>query len=199
MKHVAILAEDSRLRFGEMINVLHMGPPLVAGAETRSTIPDDKATCEAHVVGSTELSAEDREGMRTWLAEVDKEKRPARSSSSYTAIPPMEWITDSISGVRRYRRFSCVGFIVECYKSVEIVLLDIEAGDVPSVSIAIISDIYGDRLRLYPQLRGSIGLYGDGPWPALLPGYVLHALDRGDESIRESPHKPESSAEAHFP
>ena len=76
VRHVAILREDTDLKYGEKARVWHMGPPLVAGEATART-PRANPQCVVHVVGSTSLSLEEIEAIRDWLSEVDKEESPA--------------------------------------------------------------------------------------------------------------------------
>jgi hypothetical protein len=39
-----------------------------------------------------------------------------------------------------------------------------------------------------PRVRETYGIPGDGPWPVVLAGYVMNALDRTGEEIRGTPH-----------
>jgi hypothetical protein len=48
------------------------------------------------------------------------------------------------------------------------------------------------------RLREHLGIPGDGPWPVVLAGYVLHALNRTKEDVRRRPYSP-SRNDATFP
>ena len=77
------------------------------------------AKCQAHVVGWLSLTSDEREGITDWLAEVNKRVRPntmAGLAEQYTvSLPPDEqWRRDE-KGVRLYRRFSCVSFVLAAY------------------------------------------------------------------------------------
>lgn len=189
VRHVALLREEGRAAFGSQVHVFHMGPPLVVGAQTLSrTTP--APTCPCHVAGMLSLTADERDGILDWLAEVDKEDRPEgvmRMWQTYTVDPPEIWQEDE-RGVRLYGRFSCGGFVLACYRDgAGILLIDVaNARDWPAVTIDEIARAYGPRVRDMETLRRRLGIPGDGPWPVLLAGYVVHAFNRADQEIRNS-------------
>ncbi len=49
-----------------------------------------------------------------------------------------------------------------------------------------------------PNFRERLGIAGDGPWPVVLAGYVLGALNRSETEIRASRYQPMGGDE-YFP
>ncbi|MBN2476360.1 MAG: hypothetical protein JXB62_17235 [Pirellulales bacterium] len=153
------------------------------------------------------LDLDDREGIEDWLAEVDTEPPPENPFKRYVVRPHCDWQTAPETGRRLYRRFSCAGFVVECYRSVGINLVNTREADLPDVEYAMIKHAYPqvkDRANVQEAMGGltldDLGLGGDGPWQVVLAGYVFHALDEiSDENPRAAPHAPASTAEAYYP
>jgi hypothetical protein len=105
-----------------------------------------------------------------------------------------------VTGNPRYWRFSCVGFVLECYlQGTGIQLLDWQSTAFPRVTLSELRSIYTDRNILAQKHCEELGLTGDGPWPIALPGYLFHCLQRDPEIVRRIPYLPLSSSEAHFP
>lgn len=189
VRHVALLREDSNVLHGLNVHVFHMGPPLVVGVRSQEQA-GDAPTCGPHVGGWLSLTADEREGITDWLAEVDKEHRPIEPMGpwrTYIVDPPERWHEDE-KQVRLYRRFSCGGFVLACYRDgAGITLIEVPPPVAwPEVSLDQIVRVYGPEVRERERLRRSLGLPGDGPWSVLLAGYVIHAFDRPDNEIRTS-------------
>jgi hypothetical protein len=203
VQHIALLTGEEDLFFEQDVTVWQMNPPLVVGLQSRQEAGKDSDKCKSHLIGFVPLDADDVASIRTWLAEVDKERRPQglrRDVEQYIIHPPCEWVVDCITKVRRYRRFSCVGLILECYRDgAEIDLLAWDSPDLPEVTLDTIVSAYGNNLRNKASIRKALGIPGDGPWRVNLAGYVLHALDRSTEEIRALRHKPRSVDEARYP
>ncbi len=199
VRHVAILRESSTLKFGDRVQVWHMEPPVIAGEISLGKARDeDRRTCAAHAIGFVSLDSSEREGLKTWLAEVDCEGRPSTALDQYCAHPPVRWVADEESGAPRYRKFSCVGFVLECYREgAGIKLLEWQSGRLPAADLGVLVGNYDDRLR-HQRLRTHVGLEGDGPWRIALPGYVLHSLSRDARTIRSADYIPASFDEASF-
>ena len=198
VQHVAILRDDAELRYAmQGVRVCHMGPPLVAGAQSAGVAQPEECTCAAHLIGDVELDAEEIEGVKTWLVEVDKEIRPTNKLRQYIVDPPMKWV-EAENKTRLYRRFSCAGFVLECYRSVDIDLIRVaDAERLPEVDLETVARAYGDSVRR-ETLRSRLGIPGDGPWRIVLAGYIMHALNRTDHLIRQIPHVPSSIGERDF-
>ena len=199
VRHVAILAEDSQLQWARLAPVWHMGPPLVAGERSKKT-PNAKLQIPVHVIGSVPLDLDDREGIANWLEEVDKEPPPDNPHRRYLAVPHWDWYTAPETGRRLYRRFSCAGFVLECYGSIGIDLVNTDEDVLP--------DVYFEMLvKAYPEIKSvkflrklDIGITGNEPWRLVMAGYVFHALDKiSKESPTSGVHTPEAVTEAFFP
>jgi hypothetical protein len=199
VKHIALARSETRAKRGAEIPVWEMGPPLVAGSI--GLAKSGPTTCVVHIVGHIDLDAEDVEGIETWLVDVDKEARPYGKYSNlrhYVAHPAVDW-RKAENGLPLYRIFSCVGFILECYRSVNIQLIDTSCStSLPELDLATLEQAF-DAGQLDERTRSSIGLKGPGPWRILLPGYVIHSLKRSSEEIRTQPHFPSSSLEQEYP
>jgi hypothetical protein len=203
VKHVALLRYDEELRYARAdVRVWHMGPPLVAGERSNGSWEKD-STCIVHLIGVVELDGYDIEGIETWLADVDKEERPSPSGRfgvvpHYKVDPPVFWQKGE-DGTRLYRRFSCAGFVLDCYRYVGIDLIDESSKDsIPEIELETVASAYGPHVRR-PWLREELGIPGGGPWRIILAGYLFHSLSRTNEEIRRSPHIPTGAAEKEFP
>lgn len=198
VRHVAILRSDAHLYYGcQNILVWHMGPPLVAGGISALTATPEQTVCEPHLIGMIDLDADDMEGIDTWLADVDKEKRPA-PLEQYIVRPAMRWVSAE-NNARLYRQFSCVGFVLECYRSIGVNLLDdLEPSQLPEVDIDTVAAAYGKHVRR-DWLRERLGIPGPGPWRIALAGYIFHSLKRTTELVRSVAHIPENIGERHYP
>ena len=197
VRHVAILAKNSELKWGQPATVWHMGPPLEGDATLKFV----------HLVGSVPLDLDDREGIEDWLEEVDKEPPPDNPFRRYIVRPHWDWHTAPETGRPLYRRFSCTGFVLECYRSMGADLVNTEERDLPDVDFDMLLKAYPDLRReraLERAMRGltrdDLGIAGDGPWGLVLAGYVFHALNEiTDEDPRPRAYTPKSVADACFP
>jgi len=213
VQHVAILRDKCSVKYGEEVAVWHTAPPIVAGERTSSMSPNVLDTSPAHVAAYLDdLSAGDVQGIETVLADIDAQTQPlstwcANSTRRarlegyrvhYTAHPPVQWIRDAKTGRRRYRKFSCSGFVVECYKGADIVLVHASDEALPEVDLPTLRQGYGSLLDDSGR-RNSIGLDGKGPWRMLLAGYVIHAAARDASEIRAKPYCPNGIDAARFP
>lgn len=196
VKHVALAREVGAAKKLQSVSVWQMGPPLVVGSQSQHANQNANTLDDVDLVGFVELSTDELDGIQTWLADLDTERRPPDRYQHYAACPHYFWKRDE-AGMPLYRRFSCAGLVVECYMQVDIRLLNVEG--IPHVDVATLSPIYGpivENQRLRERLK--IGLDGSGPWPVLLPGYLFHSLARSDSEIRAVPRSPQSAAEASF-
>lgn len=112
----------------------------------------------------------------------------------YIVDPPWHDVRDSVTGVRRYRRFSCAGFVLDSHLQIDIELLDLDDGVLPEVDKKMLESAYPDVARKGADLE-DYGVGGDGPWRIVLAGYVLHALNRPSERIRHEPYQAQSGDE----
>lgn len=212
VQHIAILRKECEVEFGDKVAVWHAAPPIVAGDRTSSMSPNAMHASTAHVVAYLDdLSVGEVQGIETSLADIDANTQQLSVQASehkaraalegyqahYTVHPPVQWVRDTKTGRRRYRKFSCSGFVVECYKGAGIVLIEVEGEILPQVDLQLLSQGYGESI-LDPKRRNTIGLAGDGPWRILLAGYVLHALARDANEVRETPYCPIDTSAASF-
>ena len=202
--HVALIRDDGPTSHGTEVPVWEMQPPLVAGPISASRTKQD-AKCPAHVVGWLSLNSDEREGITDWLSEVDKQDRPNTRSGrveQYTVSlsPKDQWHQDE-KGVPLYRRFNCVSFVLAAYlDGAGISLIDTSAPEgLPEVDMGTVARAYGEHLRTHDRVRTDIGLPGKGPWRILLAGYVYHAMNRPDGSIRSTSYTVPGVAAANFP
>ncbi|MGO9599234.1 MAG: hypothetical protein ACLP7Q_14700 [Isosphaeraceae bacterium] len=88
------------------------------------------------------------------------------------------------------RRYNCAGFVIEAYRSAGVDFIQTEQESLPPVSRSTLEIQYPDTVRLLekPKNREDFGIPGDGPWPVILAGYVLNALDRDKNEMRSVPH-----------
>jgi hypothetical protein len=196
VQHVAILRVSRALIFGaENVEVWHMLPPLIVGQASIAEAGGDLLCPAVHITGVADLDPDDCEGIQTWLSIVDKEKRPGMARQ-YIVKPHMAWERAKETNRPIYRRFSCAGFVVECYASVGINLVTLPEDTYPEVDLETVRRAYPEAGR--EGLRERYGIPGNGPWRILMAGYVLHAMDRDPKMVRGGAYTPASVAEAHF-
>lgn len=173
--HLALFDEDSprAVKDGDAVNVFHMGPPLA-----------NQQFLSVNVFGSAELKPAEIKKMRVWLDLVLTEKnRLSAPRLQYVARPHFEWGKNKKNGARRYRRFSCVGLVIECYAYIGIHLLDLDDLSLPDVPLSLLLNVYPAAGS--PRIRLEIGLVGPGPYKVALPGHVMNSLNRSATEIRD--------------
>jgi hypothetical protein len=159
--------------------------------------------CEVHVVGWLDLSADERAGITDWLADYDYYYQPTNLFAKwdlYTASldPQHRWHNDE-QGRRLFRRFNCATFVMSAYEEgARVPLLDWDLNRLPEVNLDAIANVFGNPVRR-TETRNKINLGGNGPWRIVLGGYLLHALNRPDQNIRETAHVVTESAQGEFP
>ncbi len=186
IRHVALSARDIEgVSSGNCIGVNHMGPPL----ERDHALPVD-------VHATAELTDDDLNQIELFIDELhnEQEAQRRRDFGNYVIHPHTVLSPDG-----SFRRFSCVGYVVEAYAEAGIDLID-TTGELPQVDLATLFNAYSElqRLEQNPRLRGrypapdreELGLSGDGPWAVLLPGYIFHSMARQADEIRSTPYQP---------
>lgn len=178
--HVGFCSGDiERLEPNHATKWVHMRPPLSEG--------DD---IQVHAAGFIPLTNEEINELAAWIEERKDEYRTARALSGceqYVISPAWEDVRDNNTGVHRYRRYSCAGFVLDGHLQVEIELLETDADSLPEVSRESLELAYG-RIR-DPHSVMRFGLSGEGPWRIVLPGYVIRALNRSEDEIRSEPYR----------
>ncbi|WP_148594458.1 hypothetical protein [Aquisphaera giovannonii] len=191
VRHLGLADEAGELpEDSASLRIIHMGPPLER-AITRAPI---------RCVGTLPVSRVEILLIREFVARLEDEIEAAnlrRPVDQYCIVPHVE--RDQIVGGRtvRFRRFNCGGFVLEAYRSASIQLLDTDEEALPQVSLALLKKQYPDLATALdrPAIRKRMGLVGQGPWPVVLCGYVLNALDRTEAEIRARPYKAEEGDE----
>ena len=179
VKHVALLNTDDReVSCDDTVRVVHMGPPLETDKELI-----------ADVAGRIPLTNDEVNSIKTWIAKVEDEYQAANAGrlKQYIINPPWKDIRDENTGVRRYRRYSCAGFVLDAHLRVNVSLLMIDKEALPEVPRQTLEAAYPGVFG-NPDRFNRFGLQGNGPWRVVLAGYVLHALDRNSDEIRAEPY-----------
>lgn len=111
----------------------------------------------------------------------------ANERRQYLVHPAWKDVRDPNTNVRRYRRYSCAGFVLDAHRQVELDLLKIDETSLPEVDKVTLATGY-PGLEMHESLLDRLGIPGSGPWKVVLPGYVVHALDRTSEEVRQGPY-----------
>ena len=176
--HVGLLDEDNRsVEIGGDVSAVHMRPPLEQGEAIK-----------VHVAGHVPLRNDEIQEISAWIEEIADEY-PNSPRRQYVIHPPWKDVYDRNTGARRYRRYSCAGFVLDGHRQVEIDLLKIDEDTLPDVYPETIMSAYGQNTE--QRLRR----YGLGPWKVVLAGYVLHALNRPTNQIRQEPYQAQEGDE----
>jgi hypothetical protein len=178
VKHVGLLDEDNQsLKMGDEARVLHMGPPLEVGG-----------TIKIHVAGRVPLTNDEIKIISTWFEKIKDEYPRLPAWRQYVIHPPWKDRRDPNNGSRRYRRYSCAGFVLDGHRQVNIELLDTDEDVLPAVDRQTIISAYPEAKR-YSDLLLYWGLKGNGSWKVVLAGYVMHALNRLTDQIRQGSYR----------
>jgi hypothetical protein len=178
VKHVALhKGAACAISLGQRVTVVHMGPPLQTDGEVAP-----------HAAGRVPLTVSEIAQISVWVDQVADEHKRAGTGPTrqYVIDPPWQDRRDPNTGVRRYRRYSCAGFVLDAHHQVGIKLLDLDKTALPDVYEKTLRSAYPDapihRLRAF-------GLLGKEPWRIVLGGYVLHSLSRPSTEIRIQPYR----------
>lgn len=176
------LASDTGEHDRGNVPVVDMAPPM------RLTGP-----MKADAIGAAVLTDDESRKIKDFVDRHDGEHKAAQKLSRATfqeayCIFPHATPFNEVDGRYVRMRFSCSGFVFEAYKRARIELVDL--AQLPHVTLDKISLAYTDYSAFLERLefREKVGLQGDGPWPVLLCGYLLNALNRDEMSIRQQKH-----------
>lgn len=191
LRHTALASDGHQsVTTGDNVSVNHMGPPLERDGQ-----------CRVDATGSAELNDDELNAIELFIdehhgeqqAQMERQRSQGDRFPDYIVHPHTDYSPDG-----SFRRFSCTGYVVEAYRDAGIDLIEIAA--VPAIDLQMIYLAYPDlpRLEANPQLRQragvrsrqDLGLAGDGPWPVLLPGYLLHSLARDAGPVRQGAYSP---------
>ncbi len=180
--HVALAAQElESYASSAVLPVLHMRPPLESLGE-----------CRANCVGSAGLTVDQQLQIKLFSEELESEFKAAQVGR----FPGQYVICPHVKEVRRddqtvvYRRFSCVGFVLEAYREAQIDVLVTDLESLPPVGLDSLKTQYLAFASILdrPEAREELGIGGDGPWPVILAGYVLNGLARPEPDIRTTPY-----------
>lgn len=186
--HVGLFDSDQQeLRWASKVDSVHMKPPL-----TRDR------TVVGHVAGKVPLTNDEIKQVEVWIEETEDEYGDPETRDSkrkqYIIHPHASAVRDPNTGALRYNRYSCSGFVLEGHRQVGIKILETDVQLLPLVDAKSIELAYRvGSTRSFAEF----GLKGGGPWPIVLPGYILHSMNRSEEEIREIPYRAKSGDE-HF-
>jgi hypothetical protein len=218
ISHVAILAKNvNSVNCGDELLVYHMGPPLTRSLRPISSEVEDNAALWSEIedggdeasdeVGVNaaafleDLSENERRQMRFWFRLISplfpEVSNPARrlrrediANYHYIAHPPIHEERCPVTGRLKNLWLSCAGFVIYLYEKSKVVkklLVPYSKQFFPTVDL---DTIHAAGFRLPSKIMSHIGLSGDGPWPVVMPGYVVNAFNRKDEDIRNIPYFP---------
>lgn len=177
VRHVALFNNDGgTVCVDQDVDVVHMGPPL-----------DRHGKAKASVMGVVPLTNDEVREIEIWIAGIDDEYARSRVPPlrQYIIKPP--WQDWPPNGVRRYRRYSCAGFVLDAYRRVDIHLLELDEQSLPPVDKNTLCAAYPEAAN--PRRHPRLDLPATGPWRIVLAGYVLHALNRDQQQIRQSSYR----------
>lgn len=190
IRHVGMSLEQVDFAQGKLLQLrmVDMEPPLVDPASSK--------TKQVDVVGTATLSSDDVSIMNTFICEQLEEYESLKTASHEQYIVHPHYVKGD--GTISARRYSCAGFVYECYLDTGLTLVDVNA--LPPVDEKTLILVYPilPRILSNPKLRASVGLAANGPWPVLLPGYLFHSLSRGADHIRQAAYQPKPGDEC-FP
>lgn len=169
---------------GQTIGVVHMQPPMAAGGH-----PLEPQAC-----GSVPCTVDETQRINLFVDEQIAEHEAEGLRWRGYIVRPHAKSEQEADGTTVYRRFSCAGFVVEAYRATELDVVVTDEDLLPQFSLDVIERAY-PFVRGHARARAFFGLQGDGPWPVLMPGHILHALDRTTEDIRRSPYQPREGDE----
>lgn len=188
------LSSERREQFGprETISLTHMGPPL----------QNESPGGLVHVIGTVPLTADEIQQINVFVDELlsEYEAHNARNQSQYI-IRPHVWPERESDGTVLFLRFNCAGFVIEAYSEAGITLVLTRDDEIPVVDLDTLVNAYPDWTRALqnPKIRNRYNLPGDGPWPVMLPGYVLNALERPEGEIRAGIPYRAASGDEYYP
>jgi hypothetical protein len=188
VRHVGILFDHEDLEREQHVYVFEMTPPLCVGTPIGKMV--------AHAVGYLDLTPDERRGILLWL--TDLQTRSVKCA--YHVLPATQGTVDPGTRRAQYTSFSCAGFVASCYRDGARVSLVVEEAKLPEVERDLTAQIWERPFLHYPKerrdaLMARLGLRGSGPWRVLLPGYLLHALNRARPAL---PYAPDRDS-WHFP
>jgi len=183
VSHVGLMHPGVTVELPNTTGAVHCEPPLRVGVEPGGEAAS-VSQMRTDIVAWMDLTTEERHAMETWLSLVKTSLSampPAsdgrRTYREYVVYPHTDVFRDKRDESIRFRRYSCVGFVFECYWDGAAIRL-VDAENVPSLQLDAISEMFVFTRQELVRSAPHFGLTGAGPWRVLLPGYVVHSLAR---------------------
>jgi hypothetical protein len=189
IRHVGLADEERHdVLLNSTVAVAHMVPPLRRA--------DGLAV---HACGTAGLKVGELRQIDVFVDEhvSEYEADKIRRERQYVIMPHCREPDESCS----VHRFNCAGFVIEAYRYAGIDLVTTDVTSLPAISLDVLSQAYPDleQFLQVPKSRHWFGLEGDGPWPVVMAGYVMNALNRSAEDIRKQPYTPRPGDEFFLP
>jgi hypothetical protein len=187
--HVGLANEERDVVLNGVIAMLHMGPPLerIEGGVS------------IHARGTADLKVGEMRQIGVFVDEhlPECEAESVRGRPQYIIMPHYRESDASCS----VRRFSCAGFVIEAYRYAGVDLVVTNTDSLPAIPLETLSQAYPRVAKILESRdhRKKLGLEGDGPWPVVLAGYVMNALNRPANDIRHQPYQPQPRDEYFVP
>jgi hypothetical protein len=183
IRHVGLAQDEGlQIKVGSTLAVVHMGPPL--GTRTPSG--------PISAVGTAALTADEVLKVALFVDRIEGEYQAAgiRDARGQYCIAPHARPYPP-EGTVVCLQFNCVGFVIESYRFANIDLLETHTDALPLIELEVLTRQYPnlEQTLRNPRFRERMGIPGDGPWPVVLAGYVLNALDRPETAIRSMPYR----------
>ena len=203
--HIALVARASSVSHSEStrIRLTHMIPPF----------REDALWGLGNACGSAELNDQETRLIGAFVlqiqSELDAEAQRRRLTNTWNDSEKHRFRVDQYTicpSVRRpdehrpYHQFSCAGFVHEAYSEAGISLVNAHESSLPECSMESLRFTYADMSSQLDDaaFRADKGLEGEGPWPIMLPGYILNSMRRSREDILSNAYDAQAGDE-YFP
>lgn len=192
VRHVGLAFRPANnVTAGTQVDVVHMCPPF-----------ENPGSTAAHVVGSVPLSSDQENRLEMFLDNADGEFKALRKRVShkhwycYLSFVVRPHVKAEPQDNPEYHRYSCVGFVIEAYRSAGLGVIETDEARLPPVSRQTLQEAFElcDVVFDDSALASWLGLDRNERerWPVVLPSYVFHALNRPEVEIKRGyPVKPE--------
>lgn len=183
--HASVADEDCPANVDSSVAVSHCRPPFLSGS-------DLYGKTSLHVAGRVvNLTDDEKQILQLKCREIQSQMAAQppgwKGIDHYSIKPTIARTIDPDTGVLVNLRFSCVGYVLYLYQSIDINLLE-ESETLPEVDVNYLLEEYPFlQISKFREKLPNLGLKGNGPWKILLAGYLLKSLDRDDSEIRRTP------------
>lgn len=184
IRHVGLASEGKDpIGTPSIVPMVHMSPPLL-----REAVSEPISS-----IGTAGLTVDEVRQIEVFVDEQLLEYEAAKTSpfKQYVIAPHVKE-PGSQDGTIICRRYNCAGFVIEAYRSVGVEFIQTAPSSLPPVALSTLTIQYPDQVTFLekPKNRERFGIPGEGPWPVVMAGYVVNALDRPEVDIRAIPYLP---------